>query len=303
MPYINDMTLSGKAKRFLSIAVVGLLLSFPIIMKSAARAQPPVPAGPKSETRDAFDHYIRLTEARVSAQLSPDGPFLALDALPAAERDAAYAALRRGEVRIDRVTALDNGQRMPCPGGMIHDWTGIVFVPGVSLDQTMRMIEDYGHDAEVYSPEIVRSQVLSHAGGDFHVYFRLHWKAIITVVLDTEHDIHNQRISPTREFSRSVSTRVQEVAEPGSPSEHDLPEEKSAGYLWRTNGYWKFQERDGGTYVQCEIVSLTRDVPFGLGWLIDPFVQSIPRQSLRLTLESTRNHLLPAGGSAEAFHR
>ena len=47
-------------------------------------------------------------------------------------------------------------------------------------------------------------------------------------------------------------------------------------------------ERDGGVYVQSEVVSLTRDIPAGLAWLIGPFVTSIPKESLAFTMEATR---------------
>jgi hypothetical protein len=50
-------------------------------------------------------------------------------------------------------------------------------------------------------------------------------------------------------------------------------------------------ERDGGTYVQCESISLTRDIPIGFGWMIRPFVTSIPRESLEFTLTTTRDVL------------
>ena len=46
---------------------------------------------------------------------------------------------------------------------------------------------------------------------------------------------------------------------------------------------------DGGTYVECEAISLTRDVPWGLRWLIEPIVRTLPRESLTNTLRATRN--------------
>jgi hypothetical protein len=45
-------------------------------------------------------------------------------------------------------------------------------------------------------------------------------------------------------------------------------------------------------YVQCEAISLSRDIPAGLGWLIAPFIESIPRESLEFTLRSTRAAVL-----------
>ena len=50
-------------------------------------------------------------------------------------------------------------------------------------------------------------------------------------------------------------------------------------------------ERDGGVYVECEAVSLTRDTPRGLGWLIEPVIRDLPRESLINTLRKTREAL------------
>ena len=81
------------------------------------------------------------------------------------------------------------------------------------------------------------------------------------------------------------------MADPGTPHERERPVGRDGGYLWRLYTYWRFLERDGGTYVQCEAMSLTRGIPFALGWLIGPFVTSIPRESLAFTLETTRKTL------------
>jgi hypothetical protein len=75
------------------------------------------------------------------------------------------------------------------------------------------------------------------------------------------------------------------------PGEREKPAGRDSGYLWRLNTYWRFLERDGGTYVQCESISLTRGIPLGLAWLIGPFVNSIPRESLEFTLDTTRRAL------------
>ena len=50
-----------------------------------------------------------------------------------------------------------------------------------------------------------------------------------------------------------------------------------------------FEEQDGGVYVEAESISLTRDIPMGLGWMLKPFVTTIPRESLLMTLGSTRS--------------
>jgi hypothetical protein len=78
------------------------------------------------------------------------------------------------------------------------------------------------------------------------------------------------------------------VDKPGKPNEHDLPPGTGQGFLWRLNSYWRFRERDGGTWVECEAISLTRDVPVGLGWIVQPIIQDLPKQSLESTLRETR---------------
>lgn len=246
---------------------------------------------PHAAAYKAFDHYIQLTEERVSRDLAPGGAFLNVDTLGANERDAAYAKLRVGEVRIESLTTLDRGQTIACPACMIQHWVGIVFIPGATLKQTLELMQDYDHQAEIFGPDVMRAKILSHSGDDFTVFMRFHRAMVVTVVLDTEHRVHYQRIDAMHAASRAFSTRVQEVEHAGTSSERDLPEGKDNGYLWRINNYWRFLQRDGGTYVQCESVSLSRDIPTGFAWLVAPFVESVPRDSLRFTLEAARKHL------------
>jgi hypothetical protein len=253
---------------------------------------------PHAAAYRVFDRYVQLTEERVSNELRPSGAFLNVDALNADEREAAYRKLRAGEVRIETLTTLDRGQKIPCPGCMIQHWVGIVFIPGATLEQTLRFVRDYDHHAEYFAPEVTRATILSRGGDDYRVFMRFRRTKVVTVVLDTEHNVHYQRIDDTRASSRSVSTRIQEVEDAGKSTEHALPEGKDNGYLWRINNYWRFVQRDGGAnsgiYVQCESVSLSRDIPAGLGWLIGPLVESIPQESLRFTLEGTRRGVLAA---------
>ena len=245
----------------------------------------------RPETDKAFERYAVLTEARIQSDLSPGHPFLTPDALPPNERAEAFAALRRGEIRIEKLETLDAGRVIKCPDGLIHHWAAIIFIPGATLDGTLKLLQNYDRQSIVYAPDVAKSRTISHSGDDFHIFLRFRRKKFITVVLDTEHDVHYTRIDATRAASRSVSIRVSEVADAGTPREHDLPPGTGGGYLWRINAYWRLEERDGGTYLQCESISLTRDIPAGLGWLIGPFVNSIPRESLQFTLDATRKAL------------
>jgi hypothetical protein len=83
--------------------------------------------------------------------------------------------------------------------------------------------------------------------------------------------------------------RIAEVEHAGERDEREKTPGDDGGFLWRMETWWRMEERDGGTYVQSEVVSLTRDIPVALKWLIGPFVTSIPRETLAATLEATRH--------------
>jgi hypothetical protein len=42
----------------------------------------------------------------------------------------------------------------------------------------------------------------------------------------------------------------------------------------------RFEEKDGGVYVQVESIGLSRAVPAIIGWLVNPLLRSIPRGTL-----------------------
>jgi hypothetical protein len=241
----------------------------------------------KPETIAAFNHYVQLSEQRMRNDLQ-SGSFLWTEGLPIQQGEKLHERLKSGEVVIQQLETLERGASISVPGGLIHHWMGIVFIPGVTLKQTLALLQDYDGHSRIYSPHVVRSKLIQHDGDDFRFSLRLRETKVVTVVLDTDYDVHYVRLDAKRAYSRSYSTRVAEVESAGQPGEHEKPAGNDSGFLWRLNSYWRFWERDGGVYVQLEAVSLTRDIPEGVGWLIRPFVISIPRESLEFTLERTR---------------
>ncbi len=289
------------AKRRLRVAVLlalGGLISAPRLAPLAGTTpttEPgpsPAPAELRQPTLEAFERYARLTEARNDAELHAGSPFLWVDVLPRAGREQTYAQMRAGKVPLERLQTREEGKAIACPNGLIHHWVGAIYVPGATLEQTLRLLQDYDHHSTYYSPDVQRSKILEHSGNDFRVFLRFHRKKVITVVLNTEHEIHYFAIDATHAHSRSRTTRIAEVENHGRADEREKPVGHDGGYLWRMDTWWRFVEGDGGTYVQCESVSLTRDIPTGLGWLVGPFVNSIPRDTLTATLNATRAALL-----------
>jgi hypothetical protein len=246
----------------------------------------------KPETVEAFERYIRLTEARIDAELHPGTAFLRVDAQPEPRREATFARLRRGEAVIERMQTRDAGREIDCPGGMIHHWLATAFVPGVTLQQVLAVSQDYDNYQNIYRPDVQRSKLLRREGDRFEVYLRFYKKTIVTVVLNTESVVRYFLLGEGRAHTQSHSTRIAQVDSSGTPEEREKPVGIDSGYLWRLNIYWRFEERDGGVYLQAETVGLTRDIPFAFRWLVGPLVSRIPRETLRATLIATRNALI-----------
>jgi len=243
----------------------------------------------KPETVAAYSHYLQLTEAKIDAELAQGVPFLWIDAASPTRRDAYYAELHKGGVVIERLETLDNGKTIAFPGALVHHWIGTVFVPGANLAQTLEFMQDYDHKKDYFHPDIQRSKILQHQGDDFLVNLRFYKKKIITIVDDTDHQVHYHVVDATHAWSRSHATRIQEVENPGESNERLDPQGHDRGFLWGMDTYWRFQQKDEGTYVECQSVSLTRDIPTGLGWVVGPFVTSVPRESLTFTLVTARS--------------
>lgn len=236
-------------------------------------------------TEQAFDRYIADAEARIAQRRSSAESFLQIDSLPEGQRREVIQRLKRGEIVIEKQGAVPR----KIAGGLVHDWVGTAFIPGVSVEQVLNRVKDYDRSERYYSPDVVRSRLISRKGNDMHVFMRLKKHKVVTVVLDTEYDVHYDQLDRTHQYSLSRSTRVSEIADPDSPNEHALPKGKDHGFMWRLNTYWAFEQEADGVVVECEAISLTRDIPTGLDWLIGPFVSAIPRESLQFTLEATRS--------------
>jgi hypothetical protein len=241
----------------------------------------------QARTVAAFDRYVRATEARLKTE-----PFLWVDGLPPERRTEALAQMRRGLLSIEAPRMREGDREIDAPGGLVHHWVGTAFIPGASLEQTLSILQDYNRHEQIYAPTVARSRLISKDGDRYRFFLRFRMKKVITVVVNSEHDALFTRPAADRAEGWIRSTRIAEVENPDQGGEREKPVGQDGGYLWRLNTYWRLLVRDGGLYIQCESVSLTRAIPTGFGWLVGPFVTSIPRESLTFTLETTRKQLV-----------
>ena len=241
----------------------------------------------KPETSKAFDEHILAAESAMVQTVT--GPaFLWSDTNP-----KRIQQLRKGAAIAERFPE-EKKAPVEVPAGLIHDWIGATFVPGKTVIQVLALLQDYANHKNIYKPEVMESAVLSHDDDRFQIYLRLLKKKIITVVLDTYHDVLYSSPAPDRALCSSRSTQIFEVEHAGTPKEAKSAPDTGYGFLWRLYSYWRFAEKDGGLFIECRAISLSRDIPAALAWAINPIVRKLPKESLIHTLEATKKALMAA---------
>jgi hypothetical protein len=252
-----------------------------------AATLPAAAATLRKETAAAYARYLAATETRMDAELD-HGPFLLIDSWPEARRAEAYNKLRQGRVLVEQGNTLEEGHPIQVPHGLIHDWDGVLFIPHATLEQTLAVVQNYDHYQDYFKPEIRNSRLLSRNGDDFRIALQLYKKTLITVAIDADFDVQFDRLGTNRVMDRSCATRLAQVADVDQPDAHELPPDDGDGFLWRLCDFWRFEEKDGGVYMQLESIGLSRNVPDWIAWLVDPLLKSIPRGSLSAILTATR---------------
>lgn len=235
----------------------------------------------KPETIQAFDAYIAGTEAKMQTRWSGEH-FLWFDDSPEIRQSLLAGAVVAQPIQGNGIVAL--------PGGLIQDWIGAVFVPKTTLKEAISVVQDYPRHTQIYKPDVTQVKVLSHTGNDFTIQTRVvKSKFFISDVLDIDNQIHFVALDSKRVYSRSASQRVMEVSNAGKQSERESPPGHDRGLMWRINGYWFFEESDGGVFITCESITLTREIPFLLAKVLSPIVHELPAEALKTSLEQTRN--------------
>ena len=214
---------------------------------------PAAAADLEPRTVAAFDHYVA-----VSAALARGRPGSSWRSMPWPTPSAGPRWPAWGAANWSSTLATNDRGRQG------HDTRPVWLItgeaprssPGATVAQAVALLQDYDRHAEIYRPNVARSRTLSKDGDVFRVFLRFYMKKVITVVVNSEHEARFSWPAPVGRRAAStacVSPRWKTRTRRGARK----PVGQDGGYLWRLNTYWRFLERDGGTYIQCESISLT----------------------------------------------
>jgi hypothetical protein len=230
----------------------------------------------KKDTLVYWDAYLDAA----LPQIGPQTAFLWVDQKPERLR-----RVREGEVLVSPV-----GKENPKPvdSGLIHDWLGAVFIPDATIENVLTAVRDYDNYKEYYKPAVVDSRVLSRYGPCEKYSMRVVNKEVVAeTALDTEYETCYFKVNEYQWYSITHTTQVQELRHYGRPDEQELPPDHGSGFIWRLYSVARYEQRDGGTYIELEAIALSRDIPPGLHWLVNPVVRRVCRNSMLISLQQT----------------
>ena len=248
------------------------------------------------ETLAAWNAYVTATETRIAHELRSTDPstplragkFLALD-FAAGAAEARRSLLSGGVVVEPMTTAGPRGEEIDVPSALVHHWRGAVWIPKMTVPRLIALLQEGAPPAR--QEDVLQSRVLEKRPDWMRVSLKLQRKKFVTVVYNTEHVVTFMREGSTRGTSASTATRIVEVADVNTAQEHELPEGDDRGFLWKLNAYWRYEQAGGGVIAECESITLSRDVPSVVRWVVMPLVERAARESMSRTLISLRMRL------------
>jgi hypothetical protein len=261
----------------ISSSVVAVLLMGSATGLAAAHLSPESVAG--------WNSYVSATEARISRELKSSRGFLALDFGSGAA--AARRAVLSGEVVVEPMeTTGARGEPIEVPWAMVHHWRGAVLIPGMTVTRLVAELQQGAPPGR--QEDVLESQVLERRPDWMRVSLKLQRTKIVTVVYNTEHVVMFARGSDARATSASTATKIVEVVDVNTPQERELPAGDDRGFLWRLNAYWRYEQVANGVIAECESITLSRDIPAVVRFVVRPLVERAARESMTRTLVSLR---------------
>jgi hypothetical protein len=163
-----------------------------------------------------------------------------------------------------------------------------IYIPNVSIDDVLSTVRDYDQYKQFYGPVVVSSRGSQNPNLDDRFSMVLMNKSVFSKsALDSDYKSTYVKLDAKRWYSISQTTRIQEVEHYGEEKAQALPVDQGTGLIWRLMSITRFEERDGGVYVEVEAIALSRDIPGSLRWIVTPIVKRVSKSSLTTSLTQT----------------
>lgn len=180
----------------------------------------------------------------------------------------------------------------PIPSGLIHYWIGITLLPHAHTDDVLAVLQDYNRYAQVFQPATVESHLTGRSGDTYSYRLKFIQKAMgVRTGLVGDFQSTYVRINDRSGYSLTEATTLTELQNPGESTERPISLAESHGFLEKSFTVVRYSEQQAGTMIEIDSVTLTREVPGSLRWLISPFIHRFARQTMTATLESIQTQV------------
>jgi len=154
----------------------------------------------------------------------------------------------------------------------------------------LAVVHDYGRYKEFYKPVVADSKVLACTETDQK--FSMVWQhrvLLINAAIEGQYQARDFAIDARRGYNIANTTQVREIEGYGRSGEYLLPPGQGSGFIWGMHSIARYEERDGGVYLELEAIALTRTIPASLRWIVSPVVNHLSINSLVTSLHQTRD--------------
>jgi hypothetical protein len=237
----------------------------------------------KQATLSAWDQYVQSADAAMQDRLRPGNQFLWADEAPD----------RRRQLRAGEILVAEAGEHNPrkVPSGLIHHWVGAAFIPNTKLNNVFSVVRDYEHYQDYYNPTVINSRAIQQtsSGADRFSMMLMNKALFLKTALESECESSYSQAGSQKWYSITTAVRVQEVEDYGRLNAHTLPSGQGSGYIWKLHSITRYEEGDGGVYIEIEAMALSREIPGAMRWVVNPIVRRVSKGSLVTSLRQTQD--------------
>lgn len=261
------------------VGAIVLVMASGFVPLDAAELQP--------AASSAWEAYVARADQQMRARVAANGPLLWVDEAPGRNR-----RVQDGAILV--APGMGSGTET-VPGGLIHHWLAAAFIPQAKLPCVLGVAHDFAHYKQFYWPAVVDSKPLSASGEHQDFSMRsLHRVLFITAAFESQFVTVDFPVDAKRWYIVADSTRVQEIENYGQPNERLLPPTRGHGFVWRLHTITRYEERDGGVYVEMEAIELSRDIPAAIRWFVAPAIARFSQSEIMTSLRQTREAVTAA---------
>jgi hypothetical protein len=180
----------------------------------------------------------------------------------------------------------------PIPNGLIHHWFGTALIPHARVPSLLSVMQNYNAYAEIFPPAVVEARLLNRDGDTFDYHVKFIQKALgVRSGLLADFRSRYVQIDERSGYIVTESVNLIELQSPGKSDERQLSLAESKGYIEKAFTLMRYRQTDQGVLIRVESMTLSRDVPGSVRWLVSPFIHKFARQTMSSTLERIKDRV------------